>query len=371
MIRRSKSWVGFLITVSLLLLVAVPVTASYKAHNSDADASLFLQAYPSAAGTKLDNCYLCHTGGTVGSKWLDSCDYCHSIYGFKPPHGDISQTLNPFGTAYHTAGRNLDAFSSIADLDSDRDGFTNEEEILAGRLPGDKNDNPNVEEAPAVIYTREKLRQLPVTTQFMAVDTAKSGDFFTTYTGVDMWQLLLDAGIRDDATDITVFAADGYSRNFLVSDLKKSYPQGSFYNKYPWISFPLLTSYSHGQLLPGDLHYLLAYDREGFPLLESKIVAGSDGKSSLDGEGPYRFISPLTEPVVPDRSQWSIDRDDPPYPYNPNRPVIRNGDYCIKVVVAIRVNTETNKSYQYDWSGRAWEMVEKGELVVYGALNPS
>lgn len=127
--------------------------------------------------------------------------------------------------------------------------------------------------------------------------------------------------------------------------------------------------YKHGEQISGKLKFLLAYERDGYPLLESKIVA-KEGKSELEGEGPYRFISPLTSPVVPDRSQWSIDREDAPYPYNPNRRVTRNGDYCIKAVVAIRVNTETNKSFQYDWSGRAWEMVEKGELLVYGAIKP-
>lgn len=99
------------------------------------------------------------------------------------------------------------------------------------------------------------------------------------------------------------------------------------------------------------------------------MIDGSN-RYHLDGEGLYRFVTPLKEPVVPDRSAWSIDRDNPLYPYNPNRPVIRNGDNCIKVAVAIRVNTADNNSYQYDGNGRVWEMVEKGELVVYGAINP-
>lgn len=370
MVNRRKRIIGFIATTALLLLLAFPVTAAYKAHNADADAALFIQAYPAAEDTKLDNCYLCHTGGQSGKKYLDSCDYCHSVYGFKPPHGDIDETLNQFGRDYSNSGRNKEAFQTIAGIDSDGDGFANEEEILAGRLPGDKNDNPNVTEAPSVVYTREKMRKLPRTEQFMAVDTAKAGDYFACYTGVDMWELLEDAGINDEATDITVFAADGYSRNFPVSDLKKSYAQGKFYSKYPWISYPLSADYANGQQLPGNLRYLMAYEREGYPLLESRIVADKDGRYHLDGEGTYRFVSPLTDPVTPDRSQWSIDRGDPPYPYNPNRPAVRNGDYCIKAVVAIRANTEDNKSFQYDWSGRAWELVEKGELVIYGAINP-
>lgn len=369
---KIKGHTCFFTVAALLFLLTFPVAAAYKAHKADADTNTFLQVYPGAQGTKLDNCYLCHTGGKVGKKYLDSCDYCHAVYGFKPPHpeGSIRQTLNAYGLAYNDAGRNQAALIAIAGHDSDGDGYSNEQEIRAVRLPGDPKDHPGVADAPAVLYTREKIRQLPKTTQIMAVDTAKAGDYFATYTGVTLAELLRDAGIREDATDVTVFAADGFSKNFPVADLLKSYPQGRFYTKFPWISFPLLTGYGHDEQLPGELHYLLAYERDGYPLMESKIVAGEDGRSYLDGEGPYRFITPLHRPVVPDRSQWAIDRDDPPYPYNPNRPVTRNADFCIKAVVAIQVNTADNKSWSYDWSGRAWEMIEKGELVIYGALNP-
>lgn len=345
-----------------------PVTAAYKAHNSDSDTEMFIRAYPTAKDTKLDNCYLCHTGGNMGKKYLDACDYCHATYGFKPPHGDITKTFNSFGAAYYESGRSLKGLQEISTLDSDGDSFTNAEEILAGKLPGDANDNPDVAEAPAKVYTRTTIHTLPKTEQPMAVDTAKAGDFYAAYAGVDMWTLLQDAKITDQATDITVFAADGYSRNFTIDEIKQDYLQSKFFTMFPWLNFPSYWTLPNGEQLPGKLRFLLAYERDGAPLLQSKIVADAAGKSSMDGEGTYRFITPLTEPIVPDRSQYSIDREDAPYPFNPNRPVIRNGDYCIKAVVAIRVNTADNKSAQYDWSGKSWQMVEKGELVVYGAL---
>ncbi len=362
---------GFFAALAMMFIFTMPGGAAYKTHDSDYDTGEFVKAYPAAQDTKLDNCYLCHTGGSVNGKYLDACDYCHAVYGFKPPHGDIKDTLNPFGLAYLTNGRNADAFKAIADIDSDGDGFTNAAEIAANRLPGDKNDNPNVQEAPSRTFSRKDLRNMPKITQFMAVDTAKAGDFFGEYSGIDMWGLLQAAGVTDDATDVTVFAADGYSRNFLISDLKKDYDQGQFLTEYPWLRFPENSGFKNGDRLPGKLRYLLAYERDGFPLMESKIVADSNGKYHLDGEGPYRFVTPLTEPCVPDRSQWTVDRDDSPYPYNPNRPTIRNGDYCIKAIVAIRVNTKENKSYQYDWSGKKWKMVKNGELVVYGTIRPS
>lgn len=366
---KQKRALGVFLTAVLFFLTALPAFAAYKAHNNDSDTNCFLTVYPEAKGTKLDNCYLCHTGGTVGKKYLDSCDYCHSVYGFRPPHGDAAKTMNSFGLAYRQAGRNLEAVKAIAALDSDGDGFTNEQEIAAVRLPGDKNDNPSLLEAPAKIYTRAEIRKLPKVKEFVTVDTAKAGDFYGDYGGVTIWELLQDAGVSEEAVDITVFAADGYSRNFPISDLKKDYEQGKFFTCYPWLSYPLGRGLQNGEQLPGRLHYLLAYEREGFPLEESKIMVGADGRSSLKGEGPYRFVAPLTEPVVPDRSQWAIDRDDPPYPYNPNRPITRNADYCIKAIVAIRVNTADNKSAQFDWNGRAWEMIQNGELAVYGAIN--
>ncbi len=38
---------------------------SYSGHESDLDANNFVRAYPAAVGTRLDDCQLCHSGGTV------------------------------------------------------------------------------------------------------------------------------------------------------------------------------------------------------------------------------------------------------------------------------------------------------------------
>ena len=374
----KKKTFGFLFAVGLLLVLCLPVIGAYGAHNNDADNTAFLAVYPDADGTKLDNCYLCHSGSPEGSKkTLDSCDYCHSVYGLKPPHGDITQTLNAFGLDYGDAGQNQDAFALIADVDSDKDGFTNEEEILAGKLPGNGQDYPGVVEAPAVVFSREDLRQMPKKTEFFAIDTAKSGDFYANYGGVHLWTLLQEAEVREDATDITVYAVDGYSKNFQISAIKKDYEAGQFYTRYSWILWPretwakdgfqTPTSMVPGKRIPGLTCFMLAYEREGFPLQPGKMVV-QDGTSRLEGEGPYRFVTPLTSPVVPDRSQYSIDREDAPYPYNPNRPIIRNGDYCIKSVVAIKVTVSGEDDPQYDWNGSSWQHLNNGELVVYGAI---
>lgn len=378
--KYKKSTFGFLVAVGLLLVLSLPVIGAYSAHNEDNDIKAFLTAYPNAAGTKLDNCFLCHTSGTVNNKKNDSCDYCHIVYGLKAPHGEIKETLNSFGLAYWDAGRNSDAFALIADKDSDNDGVSNKDEIEALRLPGDDSDYPGVKEANAVIFSRKDIRNMPKITQFFAVDTAKSGDYYANYGGVHMWELLQQAGIREDATDITVYAGDGFSKNFPISAVKKDYEAGLFFTRFPWIlwsqetwakeCFQTPTSMVPGKQIPGQTCYMLAYEREGFPLQPGKMSIQSDGSSRLNGEGPYRFVSPLTAPVVPDRSQYAIDREDAPYPYNPNRPITRNGDYCIKSVVAIKVTVAGEDDPQYDWNSSAWPHLNNGELVVYGAIEP-
>lgn len=372
MFNRHLKKCGYAVFV-MLLMITVPVIAAYKAHHNDRDTANFLKIYSAAKDTKLDNCYLCHTGGDANGKYLDSCDYCHYVYGFSSPHpdGSILRTLNSYGKDYLAAGRTPEALTDIAGLDSDSDGFTNGQEIAAVHLPGDGKDYPGLAAAPAVIYSRERLHSLPRVNEFMAFDTAKAGDYYAKYTGVSIWELLSDAGINEDATDIVVYSVDGYSRNFTLAELKQNYHQNKFATSYPWVKWPENVKYKNNQLLPGTLQYILAYERDDIPLLESKIVNGGDGgKFFLNGEGPYHLIVPSDIPVTPDRSQWSIDRDDPPYPYNPNRPVTRNADYCVRAVVAIQVNSADNKSYQYDWTGEAWKMIENGEIVVYGAISP-
>ena len=50
------------ILVLLVLLWSTTGFAAYH-HEGEKDAGKFLTAYPAKAGTKLDNCALCHAGG--------------------------------------------------------------------------------------------------------------------------------------------------------------------------------------------------------------------------------------------------------------------------------------------------------------------
>ncbi len=81
-------------------------------HAVPAYLTAFETAYPDAAGSRIDSCNLCHSA--------------------------VPQR-NPYGTAFGNAGR---TFPPIEPLDSDGDGATNLEEILALTFPGDPGDAP-------------------------------------------------------------------------------------------------------------------------------------------------------------------------------------------------------------------------------------
>ena len=74
--------IGFVFGVLLLAIGLVsPAFAAYH-HEGEEDAPKFLAQYPETAGTKLDLCATCHTGGErLNSKGkmesLGSCQWCH------------------------------------------------------------------------------------------------------------------------------------------------------------------------------------------------------------------------------------------------------------------------------------------------------
>lgn len=102
---------------ALLWLAGRPAPAQAKSSYLDA----FVNTYPAAASSKLNNCSLCHT--TVPN-------------------------LNPYGADYKRLGHN---FAAIESLDSDGDGATNLTEITALTWPGDSADRPGA--APTATAT--------------------------------------------------------------------------------------------------------------------------------------------------------------------------------------------------------------------------
>lgn len=71
--------------------------------------------------------------------WVGGCNVCH----FSKKGGD---SPNPYGRAFLHNGMNISTFLRIAEMDSDRDGYSNVSEILARAYPGDADSTPeNVE----------------------------------------------------------------------------------------------------------------------------------------------------------------------------------------------------------------------------------
>ena len=104
-------------------------------------------------GTRLDGCETCHARieapppGEVNGQavLLSSCDSCHRVTDYGRKQGD---TLTPYGRDYMKTGRNPAAFAAIAELDSDRDGWSNSAEFDARTNPGDPKSAPDKNPAP-------------------------------------------------------------------------------------------------------------------------------------------------------------------------------------------------------------------------------
>ena len=103
----------------LVMLVSVAMGVAYLPRATVAqqgDLNSATSRYPAILGSRIESCNLCHTSSIPN--------------------------LNPYGTAYKSAGRNTAALAAIEALDSDGDGFSNLAEIQAFTFPGNANDFP-------------------------------------------------------------------------------------------------------------------------------------------------------------------------------------------------------------------------------------
>ena len=371
-------------------------------HEGEDDAPKFLAVYPAKAGTKLDNCNLCHTGGSYVSGsgrtvTLGSCQWCHDSthgYGYDGS-GDILNTLNAYGLAYRTAGSSQTAINTIKTVDSDGDGYTNDAEILAGTYPGDANDDPTKVAAPARVYTRGQLAAMTQHTQFMLMNTTKSGDSYETYSGVPMKNLLDDAGIDlANATGITVFSPDGFSMshpleytagvgsNYHVygndpgAVAGEQYPRATYrYNSqadvslYPapvgWCDYssPGCVGRTDGGAITvvGGLKAILALRHDG-TYLETGVL---NTENKLDGEGPFRVVVPEKIPGPPDQASTSGNQD-VFWPYNVNGD--HNAGACSRTATIIKVLPLPEGTTDINTYEAGWAYVDSNKIVVYGAI---
>ncbi|MGA1840709.1 MAG: hypothetical protein ACMUIU_08805 [bacterium] len=148
---------------------------------------------------------------------------------------------------------------------------------------------------------------MPQHTQFLLMNTSRSGDFYAEYTGVTIEALLEDAGMMDSATGILVYAPDGWSNYHPIDPepdpelyhVKGTYPEASFhYHEQAdeefggWCDYsaPLCDVYTNSDpiFVQGGLKMILAIRREG-AYLDPGILTQ---ENKLDGEGPFRLVLP-------------------------------------------------------------------------------
>lgn len=358
-------------------------------HQGDTDSGAFLEAYPDKAGTKLDSCTLCHTGGSYEKKpgsrvSLGSCQWCHYSYGYDES-GDIADTLNPYGKDYWTNGRNAAALTAIGSLDSDGDGFSNKEEIAAVRYPGDPDDDPGKVMAPYRIYSRTGLMSLPQHTQFQLMNTHKSSDFYAQYSGVAMSVLLDAAGILPSATGIQVYAPDGWSQYHprepdddpLLYHVYGAYSQAAYYynseadiaanptNGWCEYSAPSCRERTHGSPIinPSGLQMLLAMSRDGQPLVPGELT----DDNRLDGEGPFRVVLPQKNPGPPDQRFTATDQE-VMWPFDENAD--HSAGFSTRTVTIIKVEPLPVGTTDVDTLEAGWDFVDEEKLIIYGAIDP-
>ncbi len=366
-------------------------TAAYH-HAGEADAPNFLLAYPDKAGTKLDSCSLCHSGGsyTSGGKTttLGSCQWCHYKYGYNKS-GDITATLNPFGKDYLAQGRSKAALKAIETRDSDNDGFSNVAEISALRYPGDATDDPTKIAAPFRIYTKAQLQAMPQHSQFMLMNTTKSGDYYAEYSGVVMQELLSKSGITANATKITVYAPDGFSQGHPLADsgsntgsayapfVNGTYPSAPYYydvqadkalnSASGWCDYrsPGNTGRKNGDTIVNQngLKFLLALKADGKDLVPG--VLDSTNKLTSGSEGPFRTIVPQKVVGPPDQASTSANQT-VKWPYDANAD--HNAGFASKCATIVKIEPLPAGTTDINILESGWNYIDQQKIVFYGAL---
>ena len=348
---------------------------SYKGHENEMDADNLIGVYPFLVGTRLDDCQTCHAGRMEEGRLVGSaCDRCHDLLLQGSGHTAL-ETLNGFGRDYLEAGRTRRALRGIRGQDSDGDGFSNDQEIGAGRYPGSELSVPGQVAATILTLTLEGLRALPSHTQFLLVNnTQQQFDDYVTYKGVTVRDLLAARGIDlAGATGITVFAPDGYQKSLPIELVVKPLPRSLFYAdldtdvlgpdcgfvRYPE-AFP--DGVADGAPIPGEPWLLLAYERDGVTLEPSGLDV-AEGR--ILGEGPLRIVVPQEIPGRPDRgSRFSPTGCGDGFDFREDAD--HNAGAMVRGVIALRIDPMPPGFEEFDYRNGGWALIDAEQLIIYG-----
>lgn len=373
--------------VSLLLLSGAAFLflatgySAYKGHADDSDVNALLAAYPALKGSAMDSCATCHRSGDVPdaekpgkTRRENHCDFCHVVH-VNLKH-DVKETLNRYGADYLAAGRGANAVKTLANRDSDGDGFSNEAEFLKGTNPGSSESNPAARIAPNKIYTVSELaKQSPVVQETVFVNTTKSrsGDSYNEYRGNKVFDLLQAIGIADSAVSVDFISLDGYERTQTIEELKKTWPQGApamglgeeQLGACGWVNYSA-PGLAAGKMLPG-VYILFAFE-ENRKKLEAARLDPETGR--ITGNGPLRLIVPQFRISPPDLGQ----RADPSCAskvaeaYRFHEDYDHNGGKCSSAIIAVRVNPLPKGTRDFEWEKVREQFVDGAKIVLFGAL---
>ena len=353
-----------------------PVSSrSYGGHENDMDANNLVAAYPSLVATRLDDCQACHLGKMEGRALAgSSCDNCHDL--ILPGSGHrVVETLNPFGRDYLAAGRNRTGLQAIAGNDSDGDGFSNEEELSAGRYPGSELSVPGQEVARILTIDLDQIRDGPAHRQFLLINnTQQRLDEYVSYLGVPIDELFRSLGIDlAAATGITVIAPDGYKKSLPIEFVTGQFPQPLFHAgldvetlgaECAVVRYPedLLAGVQDGAPIPGEVKLILAYQRDGVPLDPTRPDVIN---RKIDGEGPLRLVVPQERPGRPDRGS-AFSPSDCGDGFDFDAEADHNAGAMVRGVIAIRIDPMPEGLEEFDYMNGGWAYVESGQLLLYG-----
>jgi hypothetical protein len=367
----------------------VSSSRAYKGHENEKDTTNFVNAYPKAVGTRLDDCQTCHTSGTLtptgagAAVTKNACDFCHLIQhpltGYTGQPASYADTLNAYGAAYTAGGRTRDALRALDKQDSDGDGTANGAEIAEVKYPGDAASKPGQANAPQKIFTLTQLQALTAHTEFLLANSNKQQfDDYASYKGVKIKDLLVAAGVDPadpQVTGVTVIAPDGFMKDISIADVNKQFQPGLFYagldtaTKGTTCGFvnypsPLPTGVADGQPIPGEQWITIAYQRDGGAVpIDPSNLDPTSGK--INGEGPYRLVWPQATPGSPDRgSQYSPTTCNDGYDYVSSKD--HNAGSMVRGVIAVRINPLPAGYEDFDAKNGGWAFISDSTLVVYG-----